>query len=608
MIAPHTTNVFRFASVNLVLLYALSAPAVGQTYTVIDLGTFGGAESFAWGINDSGQVAGTARLPNDDNRAFLWTPGAIDGEPFNPQMKDLGTLGGPTSAGRGINDRFPLQVIGTSRFGESPFPRVPFLWTSGADDGVPTNPQMKFLGTIGEGPIHSPFSVNNAGQVVGRSSLGGSKFAAFLWEMDTMYDLGTPGGGPSSDVRDINENGQIVGWNGSSWPDFDAFLWSWDSGSMSSTTTYLGNLGGVSSQAVSINELGQVVGSAGIPGPDNHRHAFLLTPEDLDGDTVPDLWFKDVDADGKNDLMEDLGTLSGHMESGARAINDAGLVVGISAVQLSSPSIEPLPYLYDGTTMMDLNTLILQPSPWVLETPTAINNTGQIVGHGLFNGVRHGFLLIPDDDDGDGIPDVIEDVVDGQGIVVDGGDVTCAAVLPDGTIVICVTDSTTGQEFTFALPPGTQTTLPGDAIELEITADDVEPKAQINKAELPAGLTKAVTLPWPDPGAANRVIINDVPEATIADLTSTDGDNVIEIPPCPCPANQSHNVEGVLTSWTVTNNGDGTVTVSGLENTALGVTALGDPIPTVSEWGLVVMTLLLLTACKIYFGGRRAAD
>lgn len=29
-------------------------------------------------------------------------------------------------------------------------------------------------------------------------------------------------------------------------------------------------------------------------------------------------------------------------------------------------------------------------------------------------------------------------------------------------------------------------------------------------------------------------------------------------------------------------------------------------IPTVSEWGLVVMTLLLLTGAKFYFGRRRS--
>ncbi|MCH7840207.1 MAG: IPTL-CTERM sorting domain-containing protein [Planctomycetes bacterium] len=39
------------------------------------------------------------------------------------------------------------------------------------------------------------------------------------------------------------------------------------------------------------------------------------------------------------------------------------------------------------------------------------------------------------------------------------------------------------------------------------------------------------------------------------------------------------------------------------------LTATGDcllnPIPTVSEWGLVILTLLLLTGAKIYFGRRR---
>jgi hypothetical protein len=34
---------------------------------------------------------------------------------------------------------------------------------------------------------------------------------------------------------------------------------------------------------------------------------------------------------------------------------------------------------------------------------------------------------------------------------------------------------------------------------------------------------------------------------------------------------------------------------------------LGGRIPTVSEWGLVILTLLLLTGAKVYFGTRRQA-
>src|SRR4051794_10842907 len=51
----------------------------------------------------------------------------------------------------------------------------------------------------------------------------------------------------------------------------------------------LGTFGGATSQANDVNDLGQVVGYADTAaGP---RHAFLLTPEDTDGDGQPDRWF-----------------------------------------------------------------------------------------------------------------------------------------------------------------------------------------------------------------------------------------------------------------------------------------------------------------------------
>jgi probable HAF family extracellular repeat protein len=73
-----------------------------------DLGTLGGTDSVAFGINDRGQVAGYAFGPAGSNpagfvHAFLWLGGTTT---------DLGTLGGTYSVANGINDRG--QVVGVS--------------------------------------------------------------------------------------------------------------------------------------------------------------------------------------------------------------------------------------------------------------------------------------------------------------------------------------------------------------------------------------------------------------------------------------------------------------------------------------------------------------
>ena len=52
-------------------------------------------------------------------------------------------------------------------------------------------------------------------------------------------------------------------------------------------------------------------------------------------------------------------------------------------------------FLYERGTMTDLNSRLPAGSGWVLEAATAIDDSGEIVGWGRHNGVRHAYRLSP---------------------------------------------------------------------------------------------------------------------------------------------------------------------------------------------------------------------
>jgi len=66
---------------------------------------------------------------------------------------------------------------------------------------------------------------------------------------------------------------------------------------------------------------------------------------------------------------------------------------GIGDGQLTFSGGSSLAFLFDGTNMVDLNSLISPDSNWILYNATGINDAGQITGNGIVNGEYRAFLL-----------------------------------------------------------------------------------------------------------------------------------------------------------------------------------------------------------------------
>src|SRR6185312_933823 len=179
-----------------------------QNGTMRDLGTLGGNNASAMFPNESGAVCGFSSTATEIND----TTGLPTIHPFvwkNGTMQDLGSLGGFESMpgsfangpwGRVMNERG--DVVGTSTLPGADTWHA-FLWSNG---------RMIDLGTLG-GSLSEAYSINDAGQVVGRARLSDTPAVrhAFLWEKGTMIDLGTVGACVRGTATSINSKGQIVG-------------------------------------------------------------------------------------------------------------------------------------------------------------------------------------------------------------------------------------------------------------------------------------------------------------------------------------------------------------------------------------------------------------
>lgn len=291
---PTPVNAFRVSPGGLI-----SDPGAG-------LGTLGGRNSYAYGINASGQVVGNSDTSNSYH-AFRTSATGLISDPGT----DLGSFG-TTSYGYGINDSG--QVVGDSYFSSGP-DAIDHAFRTTATGKI-SDPGTD-LGTLG-GTISKARDINNSGQTVGSSYLAGNtilhayRTAATGLISDAGADLGSFGG--SSGASAINEIGQTVGssyLSGSS--DISHAFRTTATGDLSDPNADLGVLtGGTYASAIAINSLGVTVGVSRIA--DGTKHGFYVGAF---SSAMYDL----------NDYLDPV-TGSGWVINEALGINDSGIIVG----------------------------------------------------------------------------------------------------------------------------------------------------------------------------------------------------------------------------------------------------------------------------------------
>jgi uncharacterized repeat protein (TIGR01451 family) len=249
-------------------------PPLGPTHAFTLFKLTGATGTTAAGINDAGQVAGVLYEPTHQHAA-LWSAEGV------PQ--DLGLLEGSGTRSYAFALNNLGEVAGSSEI--APGQPHAFLWLPAPAHGLPAG--MNDLGTLG-GAVSAAFDVNDRGEVVGVSTVADGIGRAFLWLPQPAYglpagmnDLGLPEGASGAVAYAVNNQGQVAGTCQGAGEPTQAVLWE------GGRAQKLGTLGGESASAYGISESGEVVGEA--ETSDHHtggrpvRHAFLWTRGGTDG-------------------------------------------------------------------------------------------------------------------------------------------------------------------------------------------------------------------------------------------------------------------------------------------------------------------------------------
>jgi probable HAF family extracellular repeat protein len=233
--------------------------------------TLGGSNGYAHGVNNRGQIVGSAENATHDPTCM--PPQVLDFEPviWKPKHMKVEIIQLLLLPGDTVGDALWVNdngvAVGITGVCISSNDHA-VLWQDGT---------VSDLGNLGGTTNNIPFAINNEGQAVGSSNLpGDTNFHAFIWQRGVMTDLGTLSGDVSSVAYSITSEGQMVGTSYDANGNPRAFLR--ERGVMKDLNTLIP----VGSplfllDAYALNENGEIVGDA-LQVSTGEVRAFLATP------------------------------------------------------------------------------------------------------------------------------------------------------------------------------------------------------------------------------------------------------------------------------------------------------------------------------------------
>ena len=229
------------------------------------------------------------------------------------------------------------DVVGSFNTG---LPIRALLWSEGT---------TRELGTLGGG-LAAPYGINDHGDIVGASTVAGEgRWHPFLYQKGNMVDLGVFGGTDAFALAINNKRQVALDLQDES----GHRLAIYDHGQLKIVGT-LGNW----TPKLAINEAGHVVG-------ETEGHAFYY--------------------DGHSMI-----NLTGELFSTSKSINNRDELVGTWSNPWPSGG-----FLYRAGQRIDLSELLPPGSGWTILTAEHINDSGQIVGLGMFGGVSKFYVMTP---------------------------------------------------------------------------------------------------------------------------------------------------------------------------------------------------------------------